>query len=295
MGRLVFAELFKLRRRQMTQVLAVLVVVFFGLIQLARWNATDTEVVVTEARPVVTDEELARFENHRLEASTRQAAPERQREQFLADMIPDNIEIARWVGILFGVMLVSAALGSEYTWGTLRPFLTCVESRRKYLGAKFVALGILILLGLVVALAIAAVSSLLIASARGGVELGFLDGAYARDALFDFGRSAFAITPYLLVAGLATIVGRSAMIGAVSGLGVLLAESVATPFMERADNWTEHIPDFLLSRNVNALLDVVSEDVAQRDPWLAGAVLGAYAIGALALALYVFERRDVTS
>jgi ABC-type transport system involved in multi-copper enzyme maturation permease subunit len=219
------------------------------------------------------------------------------------------LEALRWVGILFGVMLVAGALGSEYTWGTLRPFLTCVESRTKYLGAKLIALGVLTLLGLVAAMIAAVAASLVIAGVKGGLELDFLDGAYLRDGFYDFGRTAFAITPYLLIAALAAVVGRSALPAAVTGLGVLVVESIASPLMLRADNWVRHIPDFLLNRNVDAVMgekgivmsttvtgnQVIELILKPPDPWQAALVLSVYGLAALLLVWYVFHRRDVTA
>lgn len=288
MTRLVYAEIFKLRKRLLTKVLAGLILLIFVGGQFPRWQATEAEEFAD---------------------ATFRAEQAVRRLTFLEQTVSENLEVVRFAGLVLGVMFVAGAVGSEYTWGTLRPFLTCAESRAKYLGAKFAALGILIFLGLAGAMLAAIVTSLAIALGRGGIELDFLDGAYVRDALFDFGRTLYVLAPYLLIAALAALAGRSAMIGAAVGLILLAVEGGVTAALEQADNWARHIPDFLLMRNGDAVLgasgqvvesgyrggEFFEEIVRPPDPWLGALVLAVYAVGALALALAVFHRRDVTA
>jgi ABC-type transport system involved in multi-copper enzyme maturation permease subunit len=302
MGRLLAAELFKLRRRLMTQVLALIVVLLFVVGQVPRWrdevhpsNASGpVGGTVTEIGP---DGEPRTIVIGGPEEVERTPADEAGlREAFLERTFDGNLEAARWLIMLFGIVLTAGALGSEYSWGTLRPFLTCVESRTKYLGAKLAALGIIILGGMATALAAAIVSSIIIAIADGGAGFGFVDGPYLQDAFFDFWRTAYSISPYVLVTALAAIVGRSALTGAFGGFGLLIADSIATGTMQGSTTWLRHVPDYLPSSNVDALVGVTSfEEVAPRDPWAAALVLAVYAVGAIVAALWVFHRRDVTA
>ncbi len=300
MTRLVSAELFKLRRRLMTQILAFLVIAFFVAIQIPRWDSLRHEdQTVEQSAPVERvgpDGEtrvIVMSAPRNVDRSPQEEAA--LREQFLKDTVNDNLAVLRWVAVLCGIALVAGALGSEYTWGTLRPFLTCVESRTKYLGAKLIALELTVLAGMAVALALAFVSSLIVAAVSGGVDLGYLDGAYLLDAFFDFGRAVVGVTPYLLIAALGAVAGRSALLAAFVGLGLLIGDEIATSYMRGASNWVRHVPDFLLGRNADALAGIQFTDIGQRDPWLAGLVLASYGLGALALALWVFHRRDVTA
>jgi ABC-2 type transport system permease protein len=301
MSRLIFVELFKLRRRLMTQILALLVVAFFVAIQVPRWHDQTRPSVesASQAVPVEKvgpDGETRTFSMIQPEAAQR--TPEEDAallDEFLETTFHDNLAVVRWIAVLFGIVLTAAALGSEYSWGTLRPFLTCVESRTKYLGAKLAALGIVIVAGMALAMVLAVVSSLVIAAADGGAELGFIDGAYLQDAFYDFCRTVYSVTPYLLLTALGAIVGRSALTGAFVGFGLLIADSIATGVMQGSTTWLRHMPDYLPGHNVDALVGVTFEDVAPRDPWAATFVLAAYVFGALAITLWVFHRRDVTA
>ena len=301
MSRLIFVELFKLRRRLMTQILALLVVAFFVAIQVPRWHdqtrpsveSTSQAVPVQKVGP---DGETRTFIMVQPEPAHR--SPQENAallDEFLKTTFDDNLAVVRWIAVLFGIVLTAAALGSEYSWGTLRPFLTCVESRTKYLGAKLAALGIVVLTGMAVAMALAIASSVVIAVLDGGADLGFVDGAYLQDAFFDFWRTAYSVSPYLLLTALGAIVGRSALTGAFVGLGLLIADSIATGVMQGSTTWLRYVPNYLPGHNVDALVGVRFEDVAPRDPWAAAFVLAAYAFGALAITLWVFHRRDVTA
>jgi ABC-type transport system involved in multi-copper enzyme maturation permease subunit len=301
MSRLIFVELFKLRRRLMTQILALLVVAFFVFIQVPRWHDQTRPSIEGGSQAVPVEEvgpdgETRGFIVERPKPADR--SPEEEdalRREFLESTFDDNLAAARWIAVLFGIVLTAAALGSEYSWGTLRPFLTCVESRMKYLGAKLAALGIVVLAGMAAAMALGIATSILVAAMDGGADLGFVDGGYLQDAFFDFWRTAYSVSPYLLLTALGAIIGRSALTGAFVGLGLLIADSIATGVMQGSTTWLRHVPDYLPGHNVDALVGVRFEDVASRDPWAAAFVLAAYAFGALAITLWVFNRRDVTA
>jgi ABC-type transport system involved in multi-copper enzyme maturation permease subunit len=301
MARLIFVELFKLRRRLMTQVLALLVIAFFVAIQIPRWSDLRQQTFVGEAGGIEVVEEGPNGETRTIivgqqpQSDLNSEEEAALRAQFLEATVEDNLSVVRWVAMLFGIVLTAGALGSEYSWGTLRPFLTCVESRSKYLGAKLLALGVTVLLGMAGALALAMLSSIVIAIVNGGADLGFIDGAYLEDAFFDFWRVAYSVTPYLLLTALGAIVGRSALTGAFVGFGLLIADSIATGSLQGSATWLRHIPDYLPGRNVDAMVGVRFEDVAIRDPWAAAGVIGLYTLAALAITFWVFHRRDVTA
>ncbi|MEX1254441.1 MAG: hypothetical protein WEE64_08875 [Dehalococcoidia bacterium] len=299
MSRLVFVELFKLRRRLMTQILALLVVAFFIFVQVPRWHdqtrpsdeGSSGAVPVEEVGPDGETRTFIVIQPEEAQRSPREDAA--LLDEFLETTFDDNLAIVRWIAVLFGIVLTAAALGSEYSWGTLRPFLTCVESRTKYLGAKLAALGMMIVAGMMLAMALGVGTSVVIAAGDGRAELGFVDAAYLEDAFFDFWRTAYGVTPYLVVTALAAIIGRSALTGAFAGFGLLIGDSIATGVMQGSTTWLRYVPDYLPGHNVDALVGVTFEDVATRDPWAAAVVLAVYAFGALALSLWVFHRRDV--
>jgi len=302
--RLTLAEIFKLRRRLLTKLLAGLLVLIFAGGQFARWQATDYagqliqdsgSVEVTPEGDIVTPGDPQFGRGRRLEIKDSEV-----RRLYLEETVSENLSVVRWIGLVFGVMLVAGAVGSEYSWGTLRPFLTCAESREKYLAAKFLAIGLLLAAGLAGALLLAIVTSLFVAAVNGGLELDFVDGAYVREAVTDFGRTLFVLVPYLLIAGLAGVAGRSAMVAAVVGLILFSVEGALSSALEQSERWVHHIPDYLLLRNADAVVGTGAEEINGRlieapEPWVGALVLVAYAVAAFALALLIFKRRDITA
>jgi ABC-type transport system involved in multi-copper enzyme maturation permease subunit len=307
MTRLIGVELFKLRRRILTKVLAAIIVLLAVIVQCGRWQGTEEDYSSGSAQPAseITFDENGRTiivtdvdeEPPEASAASSEAESQARREEYLRSTVPDNLDYIRFVGLILGVMLVAGAIGSEYSYGTLRSFLTCAESREKYLGAKLIALGMLIVAGLVLSLALGIALSLVFALANGGLELGFVDGAYLSDAFYDFCRMVFVVTPYLLIAALAAVIGRSAMVGAVVGLILFAIEGGVSAWLRFIG--LDEVANLLLLWNAEAVLGAEGEFVNNRfveppDPFLAASVLLFYCVAAAGLSLWVFNRRDVT-
>jgi ABC-type transport system involved in multi-copper enzyme maturation permease subunit len=307
MTRLIGVEIFKLRTRILTKVLATIIVLLAVIVQCGRWQGIEdesnqefgsrpeAEIVFDENGRSITVTEVD--EEPPASSQRSEAADAAMRERYLRETVPDNLDYIRFLGLILGVMLVAGAIGSEYSYGTLRSFLTCAESREKYLGAKYIALGALIVAGLVLSLTLGILLSLLFAAANGGLELDFLDGAYVRDSLFDFCKVIFVVTPYLLIAALAAVVGRSAMVGAVVGLILFAIEGAVSAWLRFIG--LDEIANLLLLWNAEAILGAEGEVINSRfieppNAAFATAVLIFYCAAATVAALWVFNRRDVT-
>ena len=76
-------------------------------------------------------------------------------------VIPFVLSILVPFGIILSVILITSSIGTEYNWRTIRTILICSESRFKLLGAKLIAVGILMLIGVVVGLAAGFIMSLI--------------------------------------------------------------------------------------------------------------------------------------
>ena len=68
-----------------------------------------------------------------------------------------------------------------------------------------------------------------------------------------FWRTFFIIMPFALLGFLMAIVGRSAMPGIATGIGVVFLEEIITAFMRLAGGWIAKVPDYLLNANVSAI------------------------------------------
>ena len=126
--------------------------------------------------------------------------------------------------------------------------LICSESRLKLLGAKLVAAGILILIGMVIGLATGFLMSLLTTAIGGySFDFSFATGGYLWDQFLQFWRTFYVLMPYALLGFLLAIVGRSAMPGIALGIGIFFLESIITAFMSLAGGWIARIPNYLLA------------------------------------------------
>ena len=181
------------------------------------------------------------------------------------------------------------------------------ESRFKLLGAKLISATILVLIGMVIGVITGFLMSL-VTTAIGGYSFSFsfFTGEYIWEQFLQFWRTFFVLIPYTTLAFLFAIVGRGAMAGIGLGIGVYIVESLITTFMVLAGGWVARIPDYLLANNVNAITSLAElpegfrgggfGEVSFQLPGTTHAfiTLAIYSIVFLALAFYVFRRRDVT-
>jgi len=222
--------------------------------------------------------------------------------------LPFALSILSSLGTILAVILIASSVGTEYSWRTMRTMLICSESRLKLLGAKLVAAGILILIGMVIGLATGFLMSL-ITTAIGGYsfDFSFMTGGYLWDQFLQFWRTFYVLMPYALLGFLLAVVGRSAMPGIALGIGIFFLESIITAFMSLAGGWIARIPDYLLSANVRAItaqsnlpqgmsMGMGGNGLSDQLPelWLAFVILAGYSLFFIGLAFYLFRKRDVT-
>ncbi len=285
MTRLIRAELFKLRKRLMTRVLLfVLVGVMIVLYLLL--------LAIGTSIPAHGPEEIATIQNLLT----------------LPQALPFTMAVLSSFGTILAVVLVASAVGAEYNWRTLRTMLICSESRLKLLGAKLVAAGILILIGMVVGVAAGFLMSL-ITTAIGGYsfDFSFATNGDLWDQFLQFWRTFYVVMPYALLGFLLAVVGRSAMPGIALGIGIFFLESIVTTFMSAAGGWIARIPDYLLAANVRAItalnnlpqglgMGMGGGTLTGQTPeiWQAALTLAVYSLVFIGLAFYLFRKRDVT-
>jgi ABC-2 type transport system permease protein len=219
-------------------------------------------------------------------------------------VIPFVLSILFPFGIILSVILITSSIGTEYNWRTIRTMLICSESRFKLLGAKLIAVGILMLIGMVVGIATGFVMSL-ITTAIGGYafNFNFVTGGYIWDQFLQFWRTFYVLIPYVLIGFLFAVIGRSSIPGLVLGIGEFFLESMIAGLLRLAGGWIAKIPDYLLTVNVNAINTLssvapkvpVAGDPSQM-PGLPHAfvTVAIYNLVFIMIAFYVFRKRDVT-
>ena len=286
MIRLINAELFKLRKRLMTRVMlfvlvGITIVLYLLLFAVSRINI-----------PVHGSDEIGTIQNL----------------LGLPLALPFALSILSSFGTILAVILVASSIGTEYSWRTIRTMLICSESRLKLLGAKLVAAGILILIGMVIAMATGFIMSL-ITTAIGGYsfDFSFMTSGYLWDQFLQFWRTFYVLLPYVFLGFLFAVVGRSAMPGISLGIGIFFLESIVTALMTLAGGWIARIPDYLLSANVRTItaLNNLPQGMGMGmgggdfstgsiELWQAFVILAAYSLVFSVLAFYLFRKRDLT-
>jgi len=279
--RLISAELFKLRKRSMTWVLLFVligIIVVFYLVLLS--IAHGTQGIGQGSEPT-------------------------QNMLGLSMVTPFVLSLLFPFGIILSVIVITSSIGTEYNWRTIRTMLICSESRLKLLCAKLIAVGILMLIGMVIGIAIGFVMSV-ITTAIGGYafDFRFATGEYLWNQFLQFWRSFYVLIPYVLLGFLFAVIGRSSIPGIVLGISEFLLESMITAFLYSAGDWIAEIPKYLLTVNVNAInalgkvpVKVPVVSASSQMPGLphAFATVAVYNLVFIVLAIYIFRKRDVTS
>lgn len=287
MTRLIGAELFKLRKRNMTWILlavlvGILVLINFLLLAISKVNFP-----------------------------TGSQAPRMGAIQNLLGLpvaLPLTISLLSSFGSVLAVILMASSMGSEYNWRTIRTAVISSESRFKLLGAKLMSAAILILIGMVIGLAAGFLVSI-ITTAIGGYkfDFSFATGTYLWDQFLQFWRTFYTLLPYILLGFMFSIVGRSTMPGIALGIGVIFLEGVITAFMTLAGGWIANIPGYLIADNVRAInsLNSLPKGFGAGMGFGGGSgnlpsvphatiILAIYSAAFLIIAFYLFRKRDVT-
>lgn len=286
MIRLIGTELFKMRKRLMTKVLLFVligIIIIMYLILLAVSNVT-------------------------IPAHGPRVVGEIQNILGLPMAIPFALSLMSSLGAILSVILVASSIGNEYNWRTIRTVLICSESRFKLLAAKLIAAGIIIIIGMVIAVAAGFIMSL-ITTAIGGYAFNFdfATGSYLWDQFLQFWRTCFVLLPYILLGFLFAIVGRSVLPGIALGIAMLVIEPIIIAFMYLAGDWIAEIPNYLFTANVRAITSMSDLPQGFSAGMAAGGMfnnlptsthafitLAIYSIACLVLAFYLFRKRDVT-
>ncbi|MGP8079481.1 MAG: ABC transporter permease [Dehalococcoidales bacterium] len=286
LGRMIGAEFLKLRKRQMTWVLLGILVAIIVLVNLLL-------LAVSKVR-------------------TPAGGPGTGNIATLLGLqsaIPFAFSMMASIGSLLAIILTASSIGSEYNWKTIRTALVSSESRFKFIVAKVVSLGSMILIGMLIGVIAGFVMGLITAGLGGNAySFSFFTGAYAWTQVLQYLRTFYVIMPFALLGFMMAIVGRSAMPGIATGVGFLFLEAIITAFMTAAGGWIAKVPAYLLNANITAITALNklpgrfgggggvsgTTDVAVPSLLHAFIILGLYSIVFLFLSFFLFKKRDVT-
>jgi ABC-2 type transport system permease protein len=279
---MISAEMLKLINRTMTKVFLIIIVVVIALANVLIFAATNKN-------PVFSPQGVT-------------GAPD-----LLSSAIPSALSIISFFGLFLAAIYIASSVGNEYGWKTIRTELISSESRFKFLTAKLVSLSVFIILGMLIAVLVGFVTRLISVGVGGySYNFSFFTGTYAWNEFLQFWRTFFVIMPYGLLGFMMAIVGRSSMPGIATSIGVFFLESIVTAIMRSVNGWISHVPDYLLSANVNAIQALNNQSSTVRVNGNGGTnaglpsvphafiVLSIYSLAFLALGYYLFKKRDVT-
>jgi ABC-2 type transport system permease protein len=288
MDRLMAAEFFKLRKRMMTWVVALIGVGLVLLLYTVLWS---TSVRVSHFGD----------NNQYTGIDLRQAL-------FPPGAVPYGLQVVGSFGAILAIILAAGSIGSEYAWGTVRLIATASSGRIRLLASKLAVVCGLTAAGVLLMILAAVVYSLVIALYYGDASASFLTATYVRDQLGAYGRTLLVLAPYVTLAFSVAVVGRSTLAGVGTGMGVAFAEPIIDGLLRAAGSPWKDIPNYLLNTNRQIILlqnqvpNVLPrlgggrEDLAGAlSPPMAGLLLAGYTVAFVAIALIVFRRRDIGS
>ena len=289
MDRLIAAEFFKLRKRMMTWVLALIMVGLVILLYSVLWS-TSVRVSTFGERHGFTGFDL----RHAL---------------FAPNAIPYGLQMVGSFGAILAMILAAGSIGSEYAWGTVRVAATASSGRMRMLAAKLIVIFGLVAVGTLLAVAVAMVYGFVIAAYYNSLSLDFLTNTFVRDQLASYGRTLLVMAPYVSLAFAVAVIGRSTLAGVGSGLGIAFIEPIVGELMRLGGSPWKDMPKFFLSTNrqvvmlQNKLPEVLPRIGGGGDGGPTGAfsplgaemLLLAYTAAFICLALVVFRRRDIGS
>jgi ABC-2 type transport system permease protein len=287
--RLMAVEFFKLRKRMMTWILAMLLVGLVILLYSVFWSVSG-HVTTFGENEQYTGQDL-------------------RRALFLQTSVPFSLQVVASFGTVFAMILAAGAVGSEYSWGTVRLMATAASGRVRLIGAKLLVVCGLVAAGTLLAVVVGLIYSSIITVTNGGPDFSFVTPGFIRDQVESLGRTLFVMAPYVTLAFAMAAIGRSTLAGVGAGIGFAFVEPLIGGLMRLGGSPWKEIPNYLVNANSqvvllqNKLPDVVrfgpsSQDLAQRQ--LNGTpeamlILAIYSLAFVALAFLVYRRRDITA
>jgi ABC-type transport system involved in multi-copper enzyme maturation permease subunit len=290
MTRLIDAEFFKMRKRLMTWVCALVLV---GLIMLLYWVLWDASGEATK-----------RLGNSRF------LQQDLRRVLYLQYSVPFSLQVVGFFGAVLAVVFAAGSAGGEYGWGTVRLIATSAPGRVKLMTAKMFVVTVMTCLGAALAVAVGLAMSGFITWTSGGANWDFVTNDFLWNQFEAYIRTVYVLMPYVFMAFCISVIGRSTLAGVGAGLGVATVGRLIAELMQQGGEPWRSLPDYFIHRNADILMaqNVVPRPLPQFGPSLnnlarneafspetAALILGIYIFVFIAATLIVFSRRDIAA
>ena len=283
MTRLVFTELFKVRKRWMPWILLAVMIVLLALFQFSMYAAYQS----------MTDR------------------PEDMQSILTLPLSTEVIfSMAQAIGSILLVILTASVVGTEYAWGTVRTNIIRGMGRNRYLLSKLTAILTLTITALLVTFIFGFVFTIVTtALTDGGVEWGFLGGRYIPRVLAMFGRTWFVLAVPISMVFMVAVLTRSSSVAIGVGIGYPIIETIIVNILAGVAGWGEIVQEYSIGNNTTAVMtynamterytnvgvNLSASTEAIPSFWRAGGLLAAYGLAFLVVAFYSFRKRDLTA
>ncbi len=211
------------------------------------------------------------------------------------------------LGGIFAVIFAAGAIGSEYSWGTLRTHLARDPARDRYLLAKLTTIMLMLATATLLATLLAALLSAILSPLLGSaIRITPDDLMNLIPAIL---RALYVLLPYVLLTAYATLLTRSVLGGGAIGLSYIMVETGfgALALLRVLGGVWALVYNLTIGQNINTLtlmnrhaFGLRPETTAPLDlsqlpsPLQATIVVAVYSALFLAFALILFRRRDIT-
>ena len=226
--------------------------------------------------------------------------------------LPSLLDLTQFLGAILLGILAASMVGTEHGWGTVRQALIRGQTRSQYLTTKLLGIGVLAAIGFLLVLALGILFSVIVTTVDDrpiSLDLPQGDGPSVADVALMALRAAYGMLPYVLMAFTLSVVGRSTTLGLAGVLVYVMVEAIVLGILGGVGGATADARTYFIGHNVVALLaanqvgQVNFFSLALRDnppsvsglpdPAIAALVLAIYCLGFLAIAFWIFQRRDV--
>jgi ABC-2 type transport system permease protein len=282
------AELLKIRRRPSTWVLPL---IWLAIIVLL--NYTLTYALLSSIPPPTFPEGTPEQQQEQLKKQQEQLQDEQLRSLYPENLVGNLIPGYPSVGAPIALILGALAVGSEYGWATFKTILTQRPGRTALFFGKLLALGVVLALVVALTFATGALSSLVVAALAGGPVKGPPPGELLRA----LGAGFLVLSVWASLGALLSTLLRSTALSI--GLGLVYSLVFETlVFNLPVDNeFLTNARRYFPGQNSSSLADSFSAQASIQAPRIGAAhsalVLLAYTAAFVALAVFVFSRRDV--
>jgi len=284
---LIRAEWLKLSRRPLSWILLILFLVLL-VAQIL------TQFALTVSMPVRSGIVSAQFEEWR-------------RGVIFPGIFATALSHVNSLGGIFAVIFAAGAIGSEYSWGTLRTHLARNPARDRYLLAKLTTIMLMLATATLLATLLAALLSAILSPLLGSaIRITPDDLMNLIPAIL---RAIYVLLPYVLLTAYATLLTRSVLGGVAIGLSYIIVETGfgALALLRVLGGVWALVYNLTIGQNINTLtlmnrhaFGLRPETTAPLDlsqlpsPLQATIVVAVYSALFLAFALILFRRRDIS-